>query len=66
MAAAHSMSAIWWRAGRTECTGRWGDGGRMFDVHELGSRWQISIQFVEEYLGVIFFFVFSFFFLQRA
>ena len=31
-------------------------------VHELGSRWQISIQFVEEYLCVIFFF----FFLNRA
>lgn len=27
-------------------------------VHELGSRWQISIQFVEEYLCVIFFFFF--------
>lgn len=31
-------------------------------VHELGSRWQISIQFVEEYLCVIFFF----FFLKQA
>lgn len=54
--AAHSMSAIWWWGDRTECTGRylWEIG-----VHDLGSRWQISIQFVEsriEYLLVKMFF----------
>lgn len=44
--ARHSMSAILWSGERTECTQREGGEGDTGD-HELGSRWQISIQFIK-------------------